>query len=261
MGVRAELRSVVSRRMLHQTREGGLADKSFPLILEALSLAASDPGGLPLFGNKSCPGLFRAGGAAKALAQQCKDEGYLRVVATEPKGKSVQEHCAITEKGLAFLLSQLSPKAVLENFVRALESRHGQLGELVTSAQQTQSAMNALKATVEKVLQEVGKSPQMPQHVANGNGLGSGKALVLSYVTQWAASRPSEDCPLSEVYEHARKQLPTLTIGRFHDSVRQLYEEQKIYLHPWTGPLYELPHPVCALLVGHEIAYYASLRT
>jgi hypothetical protein len=247
--------------MFHQTREGGLADKSSPLLLEALSLAASDPGGLPLFGNKSSPGLFRAGGAAKALAQQCKDEGYLRVVATQPKGKAVQELCAITEKGLAFLLSQLSPKAVLENLVRALESRQSQFGELVASAQQTQSAFNALKATVEKVLHEVGKAPPAPELAPSGNGLGSGKALVLSYLTQWTASRPAEDCPLSEVYEHARKQLPTLTIGRFHDSVRQLYEEQKIYLHPWTGPLYELPDPACALLVGHEIAYYASLRT
>jgi hypothetical protein len=238
-----------------------LADKSSPLVLEALSLAASDPGGLPLFGNKSCPGLFRASGAAKALAQQCKDEGFLRVVVTQPKGKALLEHCAITEKGLAFLLSQLSPKGVLENLVRALESRQSQLGELVASAQQTQTAVSALKATVEKVLQEVGKVPQAPELAPNGNGLGSGKALVLSCLTEWAASRPAGDCPLSEVYEHARKQLPTLTIGRFHDSVRQLYEEQKIYLHPWTGPLYELPHPACALLVGHEIAYYASLRT
>ena len=34
----------------------------------------------------------------------------------------------------------------------------------------------------------------------------------------------------------------------------------KIYLHPWTGPLYDIPEPPYALLIGHEIAYYASIR-
>jgi len=29
---------------------------------------------------------------------------------------------------------------------------------------------------------------------------------------------------------------------------------------PWTGPLYDLPEPHFALLVGHEVAYYASSR-
>ena len=28
----------------------------------------------------------------------------------------------------------------------------------------------------------------------------------------------------------------------------------------WTGPLYAIPEPPLALLVGHEIAYYASPR-
>ena len=53
---------------------------------------------------------------------------------------------------------------------------------------------------------------------------------------------------------------PSLTIGQFHDSLRRLHEMEKIYLHPWTGPLYEIPEPACALLVGHEVAYYASVR-
>ena len=31
-------------------------------------------------------------------------------------------------------------------------------------------------------------------------------------------------------------------------------------VHPWTGPMYEMPEPSFALLVGHEVAYYASYR-
>lgn len=68
-----------------------------------------------------------------------------------------------------------------------------------------------------------------------------------------------QDCPLPELY---RKLEPgaRLSIGHFHDCLRRLHEENQIYLHPWTGPLYALPEPAYALLVGHEIAYYASVR-
>jgi hypothetical protein len=68
------------------------------------------------------------------------------------------------------------------------------------------------------------------------------------------------DCPLPELFRRARLLMPNLTFGQFHDGLRELLEQQKIYLHPWTGPLYDLPEPGLALLVGHEIAYYASVR-
>ena len=44
------------------------------------------------------------------------------------------------------------------------------------------------------------------------------------------------------------------------DGLRKLHQQEQIYLHPWTGPLYDLPEPALALLVGHEVAYYASRR-
>ena len=51
-----------------------------------------------------------------------------------------------------------------------------------------------------------------------------------------------------------------VSVGSFHDALRQLHEDEQIYLHPWTGPLYALPEPAFALMVGHEVAYYASIR-
>ncbi len=65
---------------------------------------------------------------------------------------------------------------------------------------------------------------------------------------------------MPELYRQAQGRLPRLTIGQFHDVLRRLYNEGQVYLHPWTGPLYDLPEPPQALLVGHEVAYYASLR-
>jgi len=243
-----------------------LADKSTQLVLDALSRAVAEPAGVPLHGGKSANGLFATTAPAKQAAQRCKEDGYLRVLRNETRGKSVQEICAVTEKGLAYLLSQVSPKQVLEDLVRALEARQAQVSELVGAARQTQTNLDALKAVTEKVLAQV-QSPKAQPAGVNGataaaqrNGSETWTAALLTHLAQWQTSGATEDCPLPELYRRTRQAAPALTIGHFHDGLRQLYQHEQIYLHPWTGPLYDLPEPPFALLVGHEIAYYASLR-
>jgi hypothetical protein len=239
-----------------------LADKTTQLVLDALHRAAAAPEGLPLHGGKAGPGLFAATGPARLAAQRCKDEGYLRVVGTEARGKAPVEVCALTEKGLAFLLAQASPKQVLEDLVRALETRHGQVAEFVAAVRQWQAGLDAFKAMAEKALRDlpqpagtgtVGPPP-------SGNGANTWPAEVLSYLAERQAAGASEDCPLPELFRRARRVAPSLTIGHFHDGLRRLQESGQVYLHPWTGPLYDLPEPAYALLAGHEIAYYASIR-
>ena len=51
-----------------------------------------------------------------------------------------------------------------------------------------------------------------------------------------------------------------LTIGEFHDCLRELHADGAVTLSAWTGPLYALPEPQFALLNGHSIAYFASPR-
>jgi hypothetical protein len=231
------------------------------LVLEALGRAVADPNGLPLHGNKSAPGLFAANAAGKQAAQLCKDQGYLHVVRTETKGKTTHEVCALTEKGLAFLLNQVSPKDVLESFIRTLEGRQGQVGELIGAVRQMQTGIDALKTAAEKVLQQVNKPGAArigPGHSSNGCETWTG--AVLSYLTRWQNSGAPEDCALPDLYRQAKQAAPSLTIGHFHDGLRRLHDQQQIYLHPWTGPMYDIPEPPYALLVGHEIAYYVSIR-
>ena len=83
---------------------------------------------------------------------------------------------------------------------------------------------------------------------------------ALTHLARWRDAGASGDCPLVELYRRLAAEAPGLTIGRFHDTLRTLHDRGLIYLHPWTGPLYELPEPAFALLAGHEVAYYASLR-
>jgi hypothetical protein len=215
---------------------------------------------MALHRSKATPGLFASTAPARQAAQRCKDDGYLRVLSSETKGKTVKEVCTITEKGLAYLLSQASPKHVLEDLVRALEARQSQLAELVATARQWQASFDALKATAEKVLTQVQSPKSSAPCGSTANGCETWTGAVLSQLAHWRDSEAMEDYPLPDLYRQAQQASPGLTIGHFHDGLRGLYDQGQIYLHPWTGPLYEIPEPPYALLIGHEIAYYASRR-
>ncbi len=267
-----------------------MADKSTPLVLAALGRAATGAG-LPLHGGKSAPGLFPTTAAGKQAAQRCREEGLLVEVPVEPgatpgangattltRSRTAAPLFAITDKGLSYLLSQVSPRQAFEHFLEALQHRQAQLDELCTLARQTLAGTETLRTSVEKTLALL----PTPGAASNGHlkALFSSfladtarpaaapspkekdlEAYVLQELGRWQHADSTEDCPLPHLYRHAAAQQPGLTIGRFHDLLRRLYESSQIYLHPWTGPLYQLPEPPYALLVGHEIAYYASLRS
>src|SRR5438132_864740 len=113
-----------------------MADKSMLLILDGLQRAAAEPAGVPLLGGRQ-RGLFADNAGGKNAAQLCKDQGFIRVLRSESKGKSLHEICTLTEKGLAHLLAQFSPKKVLEGLVQAIEARQAQMGDLLECARQT----------------------------------------------------------------------------------------------------------------------------
>jgi hypothetical protein len=238
-----------------------MADKSTQLLIDALQRAMADPAGMPLYGTKPGAGLFANSASGRMAAQLGKDQGYLSTLRTERKGKVAQEICAITEHGLKFLLAQVSPKGVLASLVQALDARHAQLAQLLENTQQTRAAVEALKGLAEKTLQQL-QEPAVPAgHVcSNGNGADAGSAAILAHLASWQSSGALGDCPLPELFRGAGRDIASLTVGQFHDALRRLQERGQVYLHPWTGPLHEIPEPAFALMAGHEIAYYASVR-
>jgi hypothetical protein len=238
-----------------------MADKLTQVLLDGLSRAAAEPAGRPLHGGKGAPGLFAATASGRQAAQRGKDEGYLRVVRTEAQGKAPVEVCSITEKGLAYLLGQVSPRPVLEDFVRALEARQAQAAELLAVARQMQEGLGALASAAARVLEQLYRPAGGPTaEPPSANGSDAWPATALSYLAGRQESGSAEDCPLPELFRHVQPAAPGLTVGRFHDGLRALHQQARIYLHPWTGPLCDMPEPAYALLVGHEVAYYASVR-
>ncbi len=231
-----------------------MTDLAPRLVLDALTRAAARPEGVPLFAGKGgAAGLFTADAAGKLAARRCQDDGLLRVVRRERVGRSARDVCDITDRGLAFLLERSHPQPVLEALVEALRTRHDRLEEVAAQVRHSQEHLAALKQTA---LQVLGR-------LAPADGAAADDALARSvrdHLAAWHDGGALGDCPLPELFRRLRPALPALTIGQYHDRLRLLHEAGTIYLHPWTGPLYELPEPAYALLVGHEIAYYASLR-
>jgi hypothetical protein len=84
-------------------------------------------------------------------------------------------------------------------------------------------------------------------------------ALAPAVRAHLASRTEPTDCPLPDLFR-ALALNSALTIGEFHDCLRELHADGKVTLSAWTGPLYALPEPQYALLIGHGIAYYASLR-
>jgi hypothetical protein len=249
-----------------------LADKSTRLILEALGRAAAEPAGVALLATKTEPGLFPPSATARSAAERCKDEGWLRVIQSEAKGRAVREVCVLTDKGLHHWLHQSSPRQVLEDFVRVLEARQADVNELVDSARRMQQSLEGVRTAIEEVLPrlqdtsttngsangQTGRAEQAP----SANTLSSQHHAdeIKARLHDWhAAAGTAQDCPLPDLFRRLDGGR-ALSIGVFHDCLRQLHDRGQVYLHPWTGPLYALPEPAFALLVGHEIAYYASVR-
>jgi hypothetical protein len=230
-----------------------LADKNTQLIVDALGKAVVQPAGLPLFGTKAAPGLFPSTAAGRFAADSALADGLICVHGRDPKGKSDRDLHMATDAGRETYLRETRPKQVLEDLTRAIEKRHAQVDELLKLARDAQGDVTALKSLLSSFVPAF--EPPSPKPTPNDD------ARWLADVRPRLNERiAAGDCPLPELYRRLHTAHPKLTVGRFHDGLRDLHEREKVYLHPWTGPLYALPEPAFALLVGHEVAYYASPR-
>src|SRR5262245_43308831 len=92
-------------------------------LLDALKAALAEPGEQRLFRRGKLPGLFPTrSGANAAAADQAVRDGLLEVVRTEAKGTLTTEWVRLTPTGVSFLHAHESPRAVLEELHRSLQT-------------------------------------------------------------------------------------------------------------------------------------------
>ncbi|MFL5331004.1 MAG: hypothetical protein ACJ8C4_19105 [Gemmataceae bacterium] len=217
-----------------------MADKTEKLIIDALRLATTERAGVPLLANRKEPGLFPASASGQSAAERACSLGLIAQTGSNSSLWSA------TEAGLNWLLKQSSPRQVLEDCVRAIEARQEQLEKIRATVSRTHANLDGLRATIERALAPVTPASAVRQSVSE-------------LLTRWDGAS-GQDCPLPDLFRQLQEINSGLSIGEFHDALRALRAEQRLELHPWTGPLYAMPEPVYALLCGHEVVYYARAR-
>jgi hypothetical protein len=254
------LPGAAERPAIFARTDADVADPIDSLMVSALACAAAEPRGKPLLSGKSGEGFFPATAAGKTAARRACDAGWF---AFGSDGKTA----VITAQGLDQLIARQNPKPILDDFVRVLEAREKQVTHVLTTCREMVDQLAALRRVVEAVLPKVtvqrtvtnrafpvAETWESPRGVQTAVRVGVTES-ILSQLSSYAAT-VGEDCPLPLLFRDLPE--PT-TVGGFHDALRTLHAQGRIRLHPWTGPLYQLPEPGLSLLVGHEVAYYASL--
>jgi hypothetical protein len=64
--------------------------------------------------------------------------------------------------------------------------------------------------------------------------------------------------PLGDVFLAVKAKIGGVTLGQFHDALRDLAAASMISLSPWTGAMYQIRDPECCLILGREIMAYAE---
>ena len=228
-----------------------MADKLTPLVVAALTRAAAAPAGSPLTGPKAA-GLFPNTAAAKPAMTQAVADGLLAAVGGD--GPALY---AATPAGLDYLAAAGSPKEVLDDFVRVLEGREAEVANLVAACTRLADELRGMRGLVQRLAPPANGKPRTPPPL-RADELA---AATLARLADWRATAAAgQDCPLPDLYRSLGCLEPAPTVGQFHDCLRSLLGDGKLYLHPWTGPLYAVPEPAVALLAGHNVCYYASSR-
>lgn len=222
------------------------------MLTAALTRLAGSLDGLPLLSTRGCPGVFAGNAAGKEAARFCQENSLLRLL---PQTRNGREVFLLSAQGREWLASQTCPRATLEELTHAFQERARDLNEMKGQLEIQEHALRDLTdflgAVAAKLNEKGPPDPNCPL---------PGEAEILAKLQDWHQGCPIGDLPLPELYRALLEHLPTLTPGQFQDACRRLRERGRIYLHPWTGPLYELPEPSLAFMTGHEVAYYASLN-
>ncbi|MGL4463489.1 MAG: hypothetical protein ACRC1K_15165, partial [Planctomycetia bacterium] len=230
-----------------------------------------EPEGRPVFTSGKIRGLFATESAtARRTLEQLSLAGLIAVEADAvgPGEKSSKPRARLTERGRTWLVDRQNPTVLLEDLLRTAEAQQGRLDQIEQLCRQQHDLLDALRQNIGAVLDVWSRTQR------NG-GPATREPFVVDPPTEeaeevdaaalaWLRRRARGDHPadgtLAELYHALAASRPTLTIGRFHDAVRRLHAAGRLRLGPWTGPLYQLPEPALALLVGCEVLYYVHVH-
>ena len=162
----------------------------------------------------------------------------------------------VTTQGFQWLREQGAP--VINDFLQHLEQWKDQDRALVSKVKENIARLDQLTVALKAILGDpMDGSREIELVISVENEILA--VLTAAIQKQSVSENGSCDIELPVLYREVEEKLGRkLTSGTFQDVIRKLHFAGKILLHPWTGTLYSIPEPAMALLVGHEVTYYAS---
>jgi hypothetical protein len=240
------------------------------VMLEALERALADSCPRKLHGTKASPGIFLSSSAtARAAAHQCLERELLRQVAEQRIGKRLVPLFAIAPPGVAMVLESSPVPRLLAAMVDAAD----QTAQSAANCGRTLQAVGQRAVELREAVERVAARVQPASHArlstlalsASCSGPSpadraeSLQEELVKAVRTHKSRAPLEPIELPELFRQVATKFETLSIGQFHDTVRQLSGSQRLRLMPYTRAMYQLAQPEYALIVGREIMYYVEL--
>ncbi len=227
------------------------------ILLTALACALADPTPRPLLGTKAKPGIFVGGTPLiKSCAQRCVDQGWIEPTGGfEGQGRARKPLYHITAKGSAHVLEHGPVAETLREMLLALDGNTRRIERVQTETAAAADLTRAQTAAVRELLART-MHPAAPPSLPSATSDTAWATKALRYLAEHRQRQAYGRCTLAELYQHT---AGSLSLGQFHDSVRQLAEQGKIGLHPFTGAAYQLQDEHYALVAGQEIKYYVDL--
>ncbi|MFO0946625.1 MAG: hypothetical protein U1D30_11865 [Planctomycetota bacterium] len=217
-----------------------VSDESVCAVLRRL-FAGPEP--MRVFSSGQTPGLFPSNAVAnRRLLESILDMGFVEL-------SDAGSECRLTESGRSWLLEKESPRVLLEDLLRASELQGDELRRMSMTLEEMRGQFQRQSGEIRAVLGSLAGEVNLPRT----------DQWIETLLANHEHTASAADRSLAELFFDLRRTSPRLTVGQFHDAIRSLHEAGRIRLSPWTGPLYQLPEPGLALLIGHEVLYYVRL--
>ena len=258
------------------------------VAIQTLSKALVDPRPLPLLGTNAKPGIFIGSSVAvKAAAKLSEESGWVEPTGElQGTGARAKNLFRITQVGINFTLQNSETLTLLRELLgvsdaqrEVLRTMRGQLEDAGKSLIAQNDLVGRLLKRESPPATTVVPQTAAPPSATSDSGTPAGTQATqqpqpttqarpqdlkwptraVEFVRDYRLRNPQQSCPLPELYRHIAQTHP-ISIGQFHDGLRQLVREQQLALQPYTGPMYQLKDEQYALLLGQEIKFYADLK-
>jgi hypothetical protein len=221
-----------------------------------------------------------ASAAVKAAAKLCEERGWVEGTGEfQGTGKTAKELFRVTSAGFEFAISNSEPACLLSDLLDVVDAQRAALdgirSQLETNASKLETQETLLQRLKDCVVPpDLGQllsslssphpvaasrsqdhSPVKPAAAARSREDWPDQAI--DFVREYRRGNPLGSCPLPELFRGVAEPAG-ISIGQFHDGLRQLVRERRLRLHPWTGPMYQIQDEQYALMMGQEIKFYAD---